>query len=405
MKIKHISQPVLIVIGIIVGCIGGILFKEKATFFSPLGDIFLNLLFTLVVPLVFFSMASAVSSMMNMKRLGKILGATTVVFIITGIIAGLLILWVVHIFPPAQGTSIALSGGEIAEAKTLGEILVSSLTVKDFPLLWSRQAMLPLIFFSILFGVAVSLNGGSDSPLGRLLEQCNNVMTTLITFVMWYAPIGLAAYFATLIGQFGSMIVKDYARALFIYYPLCIIYLVIFFPLYAWIAGGKIGLRRMIENIVPPAVTAFATGSSIATLPANMKACEKIGVPKDIREIVLPLGATAHMDGSVLSGILKISFLYGVYGLPFSGISTWSTALLVAILSAFVLSGAPGGGMVGELLIINLFGFPPEAFPLVATIGFIVDQPATCVNAAGDTLASMLVTRIIDGKDWIKQKN
>ena len=109
------------------------------------------------------------------------------------------------------------------------------------------------------------------------------------------------------------------------------------------------------------------------------------------------------MDGSVLSAILKISFLYGVFGQNFGGIQTYVISILIAILSGVVLSGVPGGGLVGEMLIVSLMGFPPEAFPLIATIGFLVDPPATCLNACGDTVSSMMVSRLIDGKDWMQQ--
>ena len=170
----------------------------------------------------------------------------------------------------------------------------------------------------------------------------------------------------------------------------------------ALFAGGKTGVKKMFKNIFAPAVTAFATQSSVATLPVNKEACDNIGVPKDVSDLVLPLGATAHMDGSVLSSIVKIAFLFGVFGMPFTGVDTYAMAIVVAVMSAFVLSGAPGGGLVGEMLIVSLFGFPAEAFPLIATLGFLFDPAATCLNASGDTLASMMVARLVEGKDWLK---
>ena len=165
--------------------------------------------------------------------------------------------------------------------------------------------------------------------------------------------------------------------------PLCLLYVVIFFPLYALFAGGKLGFRRMLKYIITPAVTAFATQSSAATLPVSKEACDNIGVPKDVSDLVLPMGCTMHMDGSVLSSIVKITFLFGVFHMPFTGVGTYAMAIAVAILSAFVLSGAPGGGLVGEMLIVSMFGFPAEAFPLIATLGFLFDPPATCLNAPG----------------------
>ena len=160
-------------------------------------------------------------------------------------------------------------------------------------------------------------------------------------------------------------------------------------------------MSTMVKHIFAPGMTGFPTQSSAATIAVNKDACDAIGVPKDISDLVLPMGCTMHMDGSVLSSIVKICFLYGIFGMEFSGIGTYGMSIVVAILSAFVLSGAPGGGLVGEMLIVSMFNFPAEAFPIIATLGFIFDPAATCLNSSGDTIASMLVTRLVEGKDWL----
>lgn len=395
--------PILLLSGIAIGAVIGAVFGEKAQVLAPLGDIFLNLMFTIVVPMVFVSISSAVGSMVNMKRLGKILGSLILVFVGTGAVAALLVLVVVNIFPPSAGTTIEMAAAEAQEAVSIGEMFVSSLTVDDFSGLMSRSNMLPIIVFAILSGFCISTCGGEDSPVGKLLKNLNDIVMKMVGVIMMYAPIGLGAYFASLVGEFGPSLIGDYGRTMLVYYPMCAFYFMAAFPAYAYFAGGKDGVKRMFANILSPAVTAFATQSSIATLPVNTEACDKIGVPADIRDIVLPMGATMHMDGSVLSSIVKISFLFGVFGQPFTGAGTYAMAIVVSILSAFVLSGAPGGGLVGEMLIVSLFGFPAEAFPLIATIGFLVDPMATCLNASGDTIASMMVTRIVEGKDWLKK--
>lgn len=403
-NLKNYLFPIMLLGGIIIGSILGIILGEKATILAPVGDIFLNLLFTIVVPMVFVSISSAVGNMVNMKRLGKILGNLILVFVVTGAIAGILVITVVNIFPPAAGSAINFVAAEIKETASIGELVVGSLTVDDFSGLLSKKNMLPIIVFSILFGFCVSACGGEESGIGKLLNNLNDVIMKMVDVIMLYAPIGLGAYFANLVGKFGPSLIGDYGRTMLIYYPMCILYFFLAFPLYAYFAGGKEGVRRMFKNIANPAITAFATQSSVATLPINLEACDKMGVPKDIREIVLPMGATMHMDGSVLSSIIKISFLFGIFNREFTGIGTYAMAMLVAVLSAFVLSGAPGGGLVGEMLIVSLFGFPLEAFPIIATIGFLVDPAATCLNASGDAIASMMVTRLVEGKDWLVSK-
>ena len=392
---------IILICGIAVGCILGLVLGEKATVLSPVGDIFLNLMFTVVVPMVFVSISTAVGNMLNMKRLGKILGSLILVFVSTGLVAAIVVLVVVHFFPPAAGTHIVMSAVKMGKASTASEMIVGALTVNDFVGLMSRKNMLPIIVAAVGFGLCISKCGGEESPVGKFLNNLNDVIMKLVNLIMMFAPIGLGAYFASLIGHFGPQLLGDYGRTMLVYYPMCFAYGIFAFAAYAYFAAGKEGVVRFAKNIVNPAITAFATQSSVATLPVNMTACDKIGVPQDIRDIVLPMGATMHMDGSVLSSIVKISFLYGIFGQEFTGIGTYVMAVAVAILSAFVLSGAPGGGLVGEMLIVNLFGFPQEAFPLIATIGFLVDPMATCLNATGDTVASMMVTRLVEGKDWL----
>ncbi|MFV0517992.1 MAG: dicarboxylate/amino acid:cation symporter [Aminipila sp.] len=397
--------PIILLIAIAVGSTLGIVMGEKATVFKPLGEVFINLMFTAVVPMVFVTIASAVGNMLNMKRLGKILGSMFFVFIVTGVIAAVIIFSVVTLFPPAEGANITMEAAGDIQQISLAEQIVKAITVNDFVGLMSKSNMLPLIVFSILFGFCVSAVGGEDNMIARGLDALSKIMMKLIGIIMLYAPIGLGAYFASLIGEFGPQLLGAYAKAMAIYYPVCFLYFIFAFALYAFVAGGKLGIKRCFENILPPAITAFATGSSIATLPVNLNAAEKMGVPKDIREIVLPMGATMHMDGTCLSSILKISFLFGVFGQDFTGIGTFFTAVLISVLGGVVMSGVPGGGLIGEMLIVNLYGFPPEAFPIIATIGFLVDPPATMVNATGDSVASMLVTRIVEGKKWLLNKS
>ena len=398
---EQYKTPILMLGGIAIGAMIGVVAPSFGTTIKPLGDIFLNLLFTIVVPLVFVSIASAVGSMANMKRLGKILGGTIGTFVFTGMIASACVLVWVNLFSPSAGSSIEMTTAEVGEAKTAGELLVSSLTVSDFSDLWDKSNMLPLIIFAIIFGFCVSACGGEESPMGKLLANLSAIIMKFVDVIMKVAPIGLGAYFANLVATYGPEIIGSYGRSMVVYYPLCLVYVVIFFPIYAFLAGGKLGVRTMLKHIFPPAVTAFATQSSAATIPVNKEACDNIGVPKDVSDLVLPMGCTMHMDGSVLSSIVKIAFLYGIFGMDFTGVSTYAMAIVVAILSAFVLSGAPGGGLVGEMLIVNMFGFPAEAFPIIATLGFLFDPAATCLNASGDTIASMIVTRLVEGKDWL----
>ena len=397
--------PIILIASIVLGCVIGAVLGEKAVVLKPLGEIFLNLMFTIVVPLVFLTISSAVGSMINMKRLGKILGTLLVTFLVTGAIAGVLIITIVKIFPPALGASITVSADEVAaESVNIGEKIVAMLTVSDFNGLFTKSNMLPLIIFSVLFGVAVSAVGGEDNIVVKGLNALSQVVLKLVNYFMLYAPIGLGAYFAALIGEFGPQLLGSYGRVMAIYYPTCLLYFLVFFALYSFFAAGSSGVKVMFKNILSPAATSLATQSSIATLPVNLDASARIGIPKDIRDIVLPIGATMHMDGTVISALTKTAFLFGLYGREFAGAGNYAAALAIAVFGGVAMSGIPGGGLISEMMIVNLFGFPAEAFPIIATIGFLVDPPCTCLNAAGDTVAAMIVTRLTEGKDWLKKR-
>ncbi|MGB9789516.1 MAG: dicarboxylate/amino acid:cation symporter [Thermotoga caldifontis] len=395
---------VILLLSIVIGSVLGLILGKKATVLQPLGDVFLNLMFTIVVPLVLVTVTSAVASMANLRRLGKILGTMLAVFIITGLIAAVITTIVVVVYPPAKGVKLELSQAEEIQPLKTADQIVKAFTVNDFQSLLSRRSMMPLIVFSILLGLSISLLKEKAEPLVKLLNILSEAMIKMISIIMYYAPIGLGAYFAALVGDFGPQLLGAYGRAMLVYYPLSIAYFFIAFAAYSYFAAGKEGTKKFFKAIFEPAITALATQSSLATLPVNLKAAKRLGIPKDIREIVLPVGATMHMDGSCISAILKISFLFGIFGMPFSGIGTFVTAFFVAVLSGVVMSGVPGGGLIGEMLIVSLYGFPPEAFPIIAMIGYLVDPPATMVNATGDTVAAMMVTRLLEGKDWMKKK-
>lgn len=403
---KNYKQLILLIIGIVAGSVIGLIFKEKANILKPIGQIFLNLMFTAVVPLVFFSLSSSVAKMSNMKRLGKILKSGVFYFIITGMIASVFIIAAVTIYPPAEGVHIAVGAYEAPEKMSVLDQIVSALTVDDFNKILSRSAMLPLIIFSIMTGYAVRVVCGDNEehPAIVVLDTMSHAFMKMINMIMLYAPIGLGAYFAALVGSYGAELVGAYSKAVIMFFPICILYFLICFTLYAYYAGGKKGIKIFYQNIFPAVITSLATQSSIATLPTNLIATERIGIEEDISSIILPMGATIHMDGTVLTTLMKIAFLFGIFNLPFWGLDVWIGATLLAVMSGVVMSGIPGGGMMGSLMIVSFYGFNTEVIPIIVTIGLLTDAIATMINATGDTVVCMLVSRSVDGKDWLEKK-
>ena len=333
------------------------------------------------------------------------MGLTILTFAVTGAIASVIMITLMKIFPPVLAPWANLQAAEIGEQTSLSTLIVNFFTVPAFAALLSRRAMLPLIVFSSIFGFGVSMAGGPATLTAKLLSDVMECMLKVIKILTYYAPIAFFGFFASLVATYGPQLIGDYGRAMAVYYPLCFLYIFTAFPLMAWIGGGSAGPGVMFRHILKPAVTSLGTCSSIATIPVNLEAADDTGVSRDIAEMVLPLGATMHMDGSCISCILKISFLFGVFGLEFSGIGTFARVILVAVFSSVAMSGIPGGGYIGEFVMCSIF-FPDQlalAYPIAITIGNLVDPPATMINASGDYVVSFIVSRFVDGRDWLKK--
>ncbi len=399
------------ILGAIVGAIfpvvqdaDGNTVSAGATVLKPLGTVFINMMFCIVVPMVFASIASAVANMESRKRAGKIMGTTVATFVVTGAIAAVIMFVLMKVFPPVLTAWNELPAEEIGEYASMSDMIVNFFTAEDFVGLLTRRAMLPLIVFSLLFGFAVNLNGGKETLVGKFLDDLSNVMLKFVKIITYYAPIAFFGFFADLVATYGPQITESYGRALLVYYPLCFIYIFTAWPLFAWFGGGKGAIKTMFKHIAKPAIVSLGTCSSVATIPTNMEVAEDTGISKDVSDMVLPLGATMHMDGSCFSCVLKIAFVFGVFGQTLS-FSQLIPIVLVAVLSSVGMSGVPGGGYIGEYIICSIF-FPQQmeiAFPILVTIGNLVDPPATMINSAGDYVVSYIVSRFADGKDWLQK--
>ena len=390
---------------IIAGCITGAVWPG-ATALEPLGTVFINLMFCIVVPMVFCSISSAIANMGSARRAGKVLGTTVAVFFVTAAIAAVLMYIVVRAIPIVQGSYVvAETDGEISGTLGVADMIINFFTKPDFPELWSRRAILPLIVAAILFGFGIQMSGGRETKTAQLLDDVTNCIMKTVKIISYYAPIGFFGFFAYLVATYGPELISDYSRTLIIYYVMCFVYMLISSPIYARFGGGKGAAKVMFRHLFRPAVTAFGTCSSVATIPTNMEVAEETGISKDVSDIVLPLGATMHMDGSAMSAIIKVAFLFGIFGQDFTT-SRAILAIIVAVFSSVAMSGIPGGGGTGELVVCTLF-FPDQlavAYPIALALGNLVDPPATMVNSAGDYVVSFIVSRYVDGKDWLQKK-
>lgn len=408
---KNYKSSLILLGAILIGGIVGAVLGPKATVLKPFGDLFLNLLFMSLVPLVFFSVSSAIANMNTMKRLGKIMGNIVIVFLSTAFIAALIGILGTIILNPTKGLdssmfSSIIGSGDVVEAEKISFLdqIVKTVTVNDFNMLFSKSNMLQLIVFAVLFGLATAMAGEKAKGIAKFVEEGSEVIGNIIKVVMYYAPIGLGCYFASVIGELGTQILSGYVTAFLLYLGITVIYYFGFYTIYAYLAGGKEGIKIFWKNAVGPTVTAIATCSSAACIPVNLVSAKNMGVPDDIAETVVPLGANVHKDGSVIGGVLKITFLMGIFGMDITNPSTLLSILVVSFLVGAVVGAIPGGGVIGEMLILSVFGFSPEMLPIITVLGTVIDAPATLLNSAGNTVCAMMVARLVEGKNWLTSK-
>ncbi|MCF6405838.1 dicarboxylate/amino acid:cation symporter [Chitinophaga filiformis] len=401
--LKNYSSLLLLLGGIIAGSILGLIFGKRVEVIKPIGDIFLNLLFTAVIPLVFFAIASAIANVDPGQKLGKVISVMGLVFVSTVLVSAFLTIVAIWFFPLQAVTT---GSGAMEEMQTAGpgEQLTRLLTVGEFYELLSRKNMLPFIIFSALVGFAALKAGESGKAFRRFLDSGNEVMKQLLNIIMLLGPIGLGAYFAYQVGTLGPELFGTYASSMALYYGFGLFYFIVMFSVYAFLAGGMAGVRIYWKNNLVPTFTALGSCSSIATIPANLVAAQRMGIPEHIGNVVVPLGGTLHKDGSSISSIVKIGVVFAMFHRPLTGLDTVLLALGVTVIVSIVEGGIPNGGYIGELLVMSVYGFPIEALPAVMVIGTLVDPLATILNATGDTVAAMMVTRVMKGRRWLKDR-
>ena len=410
MKIIKNYRSMLILLGsIIIGGLVGVLWGDGAKVLSPFGDIFLNMLLIVVVPLIFLTISSSIYKMKQPKRIGKILVSTFVVFLVTSIVAVLIGMVATYSFRLVssddgelikEGMILEEDSNSIEELNILDRT-VNAITVNDFVKLLSRDNMIALIVVSILVGIAMSMSGDKATSMYKFIESATDVLQNFIKIIMYYAPIGLGCYFAALVGSFGSQIALGYLRTFIIYLIVAVLFYFIVYTIYAYISGGILGIKRFWKNIIPSTLTSLTTCSSAASMPINIECTKNIGVSEDIADSTVSLGASFHKDGSVIGSVFKIMFL--VY--LFDGGSSVSILQVmgIALVATLLVTAVPiGGGTISEMLIITMLGYPVAALPILTIIATIIDPPATVLNVVGDSASAMLTNRIVDGKNWLK---
>jgi Na+/H+-dicarboxylate symporter len=383
--IKNYGFTLALLAGVVAGAVCGIVWGQGTAVVRPVGELFLDVVFVLIVPLVAFSISSAACKVCRSGIAWKLLGTTLGTFLLLSAVAGavafvLFMVW--NPFPSANPEAFladmqADEGGGTLSLK--GAIAAS---------------LLPLIAVSMTAGIVVALFRERGNKAADFLEKASAFTVRLMRLVMCAAPLGIGCYFAWTVGSLGEAVLGGYADAVIVYLVAAVI--VFFLVNSAWVllSGGRSLVGRYWRGMVPPSLTALATSSSAVCIPLAMEAASGMGVRPLIADSVVPLGTNIHKDGSAIGGVVKVVFLLTVFG---SAAPSWGSVFMVVgvgILVGTVMGAVPTGGMTGELLICSVFGYTPEMAAVLMVISTLIDIPATLLNVSGNVVASVLVNRI-----------
>ncbi len=394
--------PTQIMIAMILGVITGILFRENAVIFQPIGDIFIRLLKMIIVPLIFASLVVGVVSLGNVQSLGRLGTRTFFYYLTTTIMAVFIGLIVVNFVKPGVDTMIDLSfvkpNAIVKEVTNSGTQLsvisiITDIVPENIVNAVSTENMLGIIFFSIIFGAALLSLGAKGDFLRRIIEESNDVFLKITDWIMKLAPIGVFALLASMVGQTGFAIFKPiafYVAAVFIALTIHLVFtlsgILVIIAQYSPIAFYK--------KIFPAIATAFSTDSSIATLPVTMDCLEKnVGISKKVVGFIAPLGATVNMDGTALYEAVAAVFIAQVIGMDMT-LTQQLIIMLTASLASVGAAGIPSAGLVTMVIVLKSVNLPLEGIGILLAVDRILDMFRTTVNVISDSCGALVIAKI-----------
>ncbi|MDR2819500.1 MAG: dicarboxylate/amino acid:cation symporter [Desulfovibrio sp.] len=392
---EKLGLPAQMGIGLVLGAIVGVIIQNvpgvEAAWFKPVGDLFIRLIRMIVVPLVFCSIVSGAASMGNASKLGSIAVRCLVYFLLTTVVAVAIGLVVANVLQPGAGIPLPSSAADVKKVTppNLVTTLLNIVPLNPFEALASGN-LLQVLFFAIILGFILSAMGEKTRNVSLFFEEMNHVMTRLTSIIMKVAPIGVFALIAFTVGSFGIRILLPLIMLIVAVYLAALIHI---FAVYIVLVKSftKVSLKRYFQCMAEPLLLAFTTCSSVAALPANMRASRKLGAGKDVTSFAIPLGTTVNMDGAALYLGIATIFVAEVYGIPLS-FNQQITVLLMSLLASIGSVGVPGSALVVMTMVFAQIGLPMEGIALVAGIDRILDMARTTLNVMGDSTGAIIVS-------------
>lgn len=400
-----------LVLGVVFGIVGKLIFPDGTQLLwiadnvaNPVGQVFLRMLFMIVIPLIFASVTMGVASLGDLGKIGRIGGKAMGFFLITTSIAATIGLTLMNVLGPGRQLDpelraqlLAEYGGEaatrVSNAGVFGVDTFVNIVPRNIVDAMGSNDMLAVIFFSLMFGIALTqIPSEKARPVMDVLDGTVEVVSKIIDFAMRIAPYGVFGLIFSVVVRFGT----DVLQSLLFYVVTVMIGLVLHLT-------GVIGTLAVVVARVPYRtffrkcralmVTAFSTSSSNASLPTNIRTAEdEFGVPKEIASFVLPLGATMNMNGTALFEGMTVLFLAQVFGLGLS-IPTQIVVVILCIITAVGAAGVPGGSIPLMAMILTTVGVPAEGIALILGVDRILDMSRTVPNVMGDQLTSLVIAR------------
>lgn len=394
---------IFILIGVFAGLFVGWFWGKGAAGVAWLGTLFLNTLSMLVIPLLISAVISGVTSLGDVRHLGRISGVTVTYYVVTVLIAVLIGLFMVNLIQPGVGMST--EGLErpdeliqAAEERGVGDILLS-MVAPNLIKAAAETNLLPLIIWSVAFGIALASLGEKGRAAAGFFESLNEGMMQLVSWVMYFAPIGVFGLIAGMFGAAGSteaFIEKISAVGLYVVTVLSglAVHFVVLILILLFIARQPI---RYFFNLLRAIVTAFATASSTATLPITIQCAKESGIDERARRFVLPLGSTVNMDGTALYEAAAAMFIAQAYDLQL-GIGHQAIIVITATLAAIGAAGIPQAGLVTMIIVLLAVGLPLEGIGLLLAVDWFLDRFRTATNVWGDAVGAAVVHRYLQRK-------
>lgn len=392
-----------IFIALVAGLVVGVLLNmagmpEVATSIKPIGDLFIRGIKMLIVPLVFVSLVTGVSSLNDISTMGRLSVKTVALYLITTAVAIVIGLILAVIFQPGSGVAMVTNETvQVREAPPLIDILLNLVPTNPFEA-FVEENVLQIIVFAIFFGVSIALVGEKGRPVREFFESAAEVIYRLTAIIIAFAPYGVFALIAWVAGSYGLELLAPLAKVILLVYIGCIIHAII---VYGGLLKGLARLSpiRFFQGVMEPAMVAFTSTSSAGTLPVSIMATEKnLGVNRRISSFVLPLGATINMDGTALYQGICAVFIAQVYGIDL-GMPQYLIIVLTATLGSLGTAGVPGAGLIMLSLVLTSVGLPLEGVAIIAGIDRILDMARTAVNVVGDCAVASIVARSEDELD------